>query len=75
MRKLLQRLDHEFGITVSECEVFENESNYRLLENYTKQKKCPGTPVFVNTRTGVVLCGEVSYSQLRDWAQGGNVIQ
>lgn len=75
MRRLVDRLKEEFGILVEEKEVWQNESNYRLLENYTKENQCPGIPVFVNIKTGVVLCGEVSYNQLRDWAQGGNVIQ
>lgn len=75
MRGLIERLDHEFGISVEEKEVWKNEANYRLLEGYIKDHDCPGIPVFVNTQTGVILCGEISYKQLMSWAQGGNVIQ
>jgi glutaredoxin len=75
MRRLVERLDYEFQIPVEEKEVWNNESNYRLMENYTTESDCPGIPVFVNTKTGVTLCGEVSYKQLTAWAQGGNVIQ
>lgn len=75
MRRLIDRLDEEFGILVEEKEVWQNEANYRMLENYIRDKECPGIPVFVNTKTGVVLCGEVTYKQLTSWAQGGNVIQ
>ena len=75
MRKLAERLDHEFGITVDEREIWQNETNYRLLENYLEKKDCPGIPVFVNTQTGVLLCGEITYKQLQSWAFGGNVIQ
>ena len=75
MRRLIARIESEFGISIEEREVWQNESNYRLLENYIKNHECPGIPVFVNTQTGVLLCGEVTYRQLLSWAQGGNVIQ
>ena len=75
MRRLVERLAHEFGINVDEREVWEHEANYRLMENYIKDGDCPGIPVFVNTQTNVVLCGEITYKQLTSWAQGGNVIQ
>ena len=75
MRRLIERIESEFGIFIEEREVWQNESNYRLLENYIKHHECPGIPVFVNTQTGVLLCGEVTYRQLLSWAQGGNVIQ
>jgi hypothetical protein len=75
MRRLISRMETEFGITVDEREVWTNESNYRLMENYTRDTDCPGIPVFVNITTNVVLCGEVTYKQLISWAQGANVIQ
>lgn len=75
MRRLIKRLKTEFSIEVEEKEVWQHENNYRLMENYTHNHDCPGIPVFVNTETNVILCGEVSYKQLLSWAQGGNVIQ
>ncbi len=75
MRRLIGRLFEDMGIRVDEREVWQNESNYRLLENYTREKSCPGIPVFINTQTGVVLCGEISYTQLKNWAMGANVVQ
>lgn len=75
MRRLIERLSLEMGIIIDEREVWNNESNYRLLENYTSGRKCPGIPVFVNTQTNVVLCGEISYQMLKSWAMGANVIQ
>ncbi|HQV64768.1 MAG TPA: hypothetical protein PKZ56_00865 [Candidatus Paceibacterota bacterium] len=75
MRRLISRMETEFGIIVDEREVWTNESNYRLMENYTHNTDCPGIPVFVNTTTNVALCGEVTYKQLVSWAQGANVIQ
>lgn len=75
MRRLIDRLNHEMDITVDEREVWNNESNYRLLENYTTGRECPGIPVFVNTKSNVVLCGEISYNQLKSWAMGANVVQ
>lgn len=75
MRRLISRMETEFGIIVDEREVWTNESNYRLMENYTRDTDCPGIPVFINTTTNVVLCGEVTYKQLVSWAQGANVVQ
>jgi glutaredoxin len=75
MRRLISRMKDEFGISVDEREVWHNEDNYKLMESCTKESGCPGIPVFVNTTTGVVLCGEVTYKQLVSWAQGGNVVQ
>jgi hypothetical protein len=75
MRILLDRLENELTIEVTEYEIWNNESHYRLLENYLKDKDCPGVPVFVNTQSGVILCGEVTYQLLRSWAMGGNVVQ
>lgn len=75
MRRLIERLENEFSITVDEQEVWQNETNYRRMENYTRNHDCPGIPVFVNTQTNVILCGEVTYRQLLSWAQGANVVQ
>lgn len=75
MKRLIDRLNHEFQISVTIHNVWENENSYRLLENFTKNKPCEGVPVFVNTQTGIVLCGEISYKQLQSWAMGGNVVQ
>lgn len=75
MRRLIERLEHEFGIIVIEKQVWNSEADYRLLESYTREKECPGIPVFVNTQTNVILCGEITYKQLTAWAQGANVIQ
>ncbi len=75
MRRLIERLVTEFNITIDEQEVWQNESNYRRMENYIRNNNCPGIPIFVNTETNVILCGEVTYKQLLSWAQGGNVIQ
>lgn len=75
MRRLIERLKTEFSIDVEEKEVWQHENNYRLMENYTRDHDCPGIPVFVNTETNVILCGETTYKQLLSWAQGGNVIQ
>ena len=75
MKRLVERLSYEFQISVTTHNVWENENSYRLLENFTKNHDCEGIPVFVNTQTGIVLCGEVSYKQLQSWAMGGNIVQ
>lgn len=75
MRRLIERLKNEFSIDVEEKEVWQHETNYRLMENYTRGHDCPGIPMFINTQTSVILCGEITYKQLLSWAQGGNVLQ
>jgi glutaredoxin len=75
MKRLVERLEVEFNIEIQTHDIWQDEKAYRLLENYTQEKKCDGVPVFVNSQTGVVLCGEISYKQLQSWAMGGNVVQ
>ncbi len=75
MRPLIARLNYEQGVLPEEHEVWGNEANYRLMENYSRAMSCQGIPVFVNTKTGVVLCGEITYKQLVDWATGKIVVQ
>ena len=75
MKQLLDRLEHDLGISVITHDVWKDEQSYRILKNYTKGHDCDGIPVFINTQTNVILCGEISYKQLKSWAMGGNVIQ
>lgn len=75
MRVFCDRLEREYGHAIEEKEVWGDERNTRLYDNYRKEVSCDGLPLFVNTKTGVILCGEVSYHLLRRWAEGANVIQ
>jgi hypothetical protein len=71
---LCSKLEKE-GHVITRKQVWGNEANTRLYDNYRQEKKCNGLPLFVNTKTGVVLCGAVNLLTLKRWAEGANVIQ
>lgn len=73
MRPLVAKLEFETGIHLDERDVWKNETDYRLMENYQNQvqihdPECDGLPFFYNTATKTYLCGEVNYKTLKDWA-------
>jgi thiol-disulfide isomerase/thioredoxin len=73
MRPLVAKLIYDTGITVDERDVWKNQSDFRIYENYQNQVRatdpdCQGLPFFMNTETGDYLCGEVSYTKLKVWA-------
>ena len=49
-------------------EVWDNEENAKLMESLDKEP-CGGIPFFLNKKTGKTICGEVSYQELKDWAE------
>jgi len=69
MEPLIQRLQDEEGVEIARLEVWHNQQNAKLLQQYD-QGRCGGVPFFYNTRTGEWLCGAVSYDRLRAWALG-----
>ncbi len=77
MKMLTQKMFHEYGIVVDMHDVWKSESDYRVMENYIQMycPDCPGIPVFMNTETNQIICGEVSYKVLCNWAFGGRVEQ
>ena len=56
-----------------EYEVWHDENNAKIMENYDKGF-CGGVPFFYNTESQKWICGEVEYAVLKDWAlgKGGN---
>jgi thiol-disulfide isomerase/thioredoxin len=69
MDPLIERLEKEESVKLTKLEVWHNEKNARILEEYD-QGNCGGVPFFFNKRNGTWLCGEVSYEELKDWALG-----
>lgn len=67
MKSLVARLVKETGVEVQEYETWHNEANEMMRQKYDTVG-CGGVPFFVNTDTGAVICGEVSYEELRAWA-------
>lgn len=73
MMPLVEKLEKETGIKLKKLEVWHNEKNADLMRSYREliAPKCGGqlrTPAFMNTETNDVMCGEVEYEELKDWA-------
>lgn len=68
MFKLVERLEKENNLKIQRIEIWHNEENTRLMENYDKDN-CGGVPFFYNTKTKAWLCGEVEYQELLDWVK------
>lgn len=73
MAPLVTRLEKEIGITVERLETWHNKDNEAEMEKYNKDNNgntvCNGVPFFFNTKNNKFICGEVSYEELRAWAQ------
>ena len=67
MMPLIDRLEKETGVTVDRRETWHDDANAALLAQYDKNL-CGGVPFFFNTDTGVHICGEVDYEELKEWA-------
>ena len=73
MMPLVEKLEKETGITFEKLEVWHNEKNADTMRSYRDviSPKCGGqlrTPTFFKPETEDVLCGEVEYEVLKDWA-------
>ncbi|MCX8116969.1 MAG: hypothetical protein N3G78_03415 [Desulfobacterota bacterium] len=67
MEPLVERLEAEEGVKVARLEVWHNEANARLMQQYD-QGRCGGVPFFYNTKTGKWICGSADYERLKRWA-------
>lgn len=73
MMPLVDRLMNEEGIEIEKLEIWHNEENADLMRSYKDviAPKCGGqlrTPTFFDTETNDVICGEVEYEVLKEWA-------
>jgi thiol-disulfide isomerase/thioredoxin len=73
MMPLVDRLEKEEGIRIDKKEVWHNDKNADLMRSYRNviEPKCGGqlrTPTFMNTETNDILCGELEYDKLKEWA-------
>jgi thiol-disulfide isomerase/thioredoxin len=69
----VDRLEKEEKVALEKLEVWHDDKNADLMRSFKPVigPKCGGqlrTPTFLNTETNDVLCGEVSYDKLKDWA-------
>jgi len=73
MMPLVDKLVQETGAEIERLEVWHNEKNADLMRSFRTilAPKCGGqlrTPTFFNSETNNILCGEVEYEKLKDWA-------
>jgi len=69
MKPLVERLEKEEGIKITQLEVWHNAKNAELLQKLDNGK-CGGIPFFFNKKTGKWICGNTPYERLKEWAQG-----
>ncbi len=73
MMPYVDKLEKETGIKLKKLEIWHNEKNADLMRSYKPviSPKCGGqlrTPTFFNTETNDVICGEIEYEKLKEWA-------
>jgi thiol-disulfide isomerase/thioredoxin len=73
MMPLIEKLEKESDIRFEKYEVWHDEKNADLMRSYRDvlAPKCGGqlrVPTFFNPETSDVMCGEVEYDKLKDWA-------
>ena len=70
MRKLTDKLMQEFSnIQIIRKEVWHNKDNMAFIKECDKDDACGGVPFFFNSESKAWLCGEVSYDELKTWAE------
>lgn len=68
MMKLTDKLMEEFPHRlVNRKEVWHNKKNMEEVEKLD-DGSCGGIPFFYNTDTKKWLCGEVTYTEIKEWA-------
>ncbi len=73
MMPLVDRLIEEEGVEIEKLEIWHNEENADLMRSFKDviAPKCGGqlrTPTFFDSETNDVVCGEVEYEALKEWA-------
>ena len=69
----VEKLEKDEGLVIEKLEVWHDDKNADLMRSFRPviAPKCGGqlkTPTFLNEATGDVLCGEVTYDRLKEWA-------
>jgi thiol-disulfide isomerase/thioredoxin len=69
MMPMIDKLEQELGVKVERLETWHNDKNAELMSEYDKDL-CGGVPFFYNTDAKKWVCGEASYEELKNWAEG-----
>lgn len=67
MDPLIERLEKETGVKVEKYEIWHNEQNNKMMEQYDKSF-CGGVPFFYNVDGNKWICGEADFNELKNWA-------
>ncbi len=71
MERFIDKLIKEEGFEIKKLEIWYNKKNNELCEKYDcESEPCGGVPFFLNQKTKKTLCGEVTYKEIKDWAEG-----
>ena len=73
MMPQVEKMEKETGIVLDKREVWHEEKNADLMRSYRSviAAKCGGqlrVPTFIDTETQNLMCGEVEYEKLKEWA-------
>ena len=73
MMPLVEKLGAETGVALERLEVWHNEKNADVMRSHRAAiaAKCGGqlrVPAFIDPDTNDILCGEVPYEKLKEWA-------
>ena len=69
MEPVVERLESELGIRIERLEIWHNDQNAELMEQYDSGF-CGGVPFFYSEETREKICGEAPYDRLKAWAEG-----
>ena len=70
MEGIVDRLVSE-GHPIKKVEIWHNKDNEKMFEQMdVAEERCGGVPFFLNQHNGKTLCGEVSYEEMKTWAEG-----
>jgi len=74
MMPIVIQVEKDTDIAFEKLEVWHDEKNADKMRSYREiiEPACGGqlrTPTFLNTETEAVMCGEVSYNELKEWAE------
>ena len=74
MMPRVEKLEKETEIRLEKLEVWHDEKNADLMRSYRQvlAPKCGGqlrVPTFLNPENSDVICGEVEFEELKEWAE------
>ncbi len=68
MKPSVERLEKELGVELEKYEVWHNDENQKLMDQYDRGY-CGGVPFYFNTASNKFICGAVPYEELKAWAE------